>query len=176
MPCRPSAQGLCSSHTAAATCPTAQGHGVPSPPAWLLQALAQRLRLKTGLSLFNFDVIMPMQLHRRLHQSPSPCKAAPASGGGSAPSSNGASTLASIARAALADADGAAAAAAAAEEPVAVELSQAPAGHPVDADGSRGEPQGPTQPAGQQQAGEPGEGPGEELLYHLIDINYFPGA
>lgn len=37
----------------------AQGHGVPTPPDWLFGALAQRLRAHLGLSLFNFDVILP---------------------------------------------------------------------------------------------------------------------
>ena len=41
------------------TPPLLQGHGVPPPPDWLLQALAARLRAHLGLSLFNFDVIVP---------------------------------------------------------------------------------------------------------------------
>lgn len=37
-----------------------QGHGVASPPMWLVRQLAQRLRRHLGLNLFNFDVIMPL--------------------------------------------------------------------------------------------------------------------
>lgn len=37
-----------------------QGHGVLSPPGWLIQELAQRLRQHLGLNLFNFDVIVPL--------------------------------------------------------------------------------------------------------------------
>lgn len=38
-----------------------QGHGVASPPEWLIQQLAARLRQHLGLTLFNFDVIVPKQ-------------------------------------------------------------------------------------------------------------------
>ena len=37
------------------------GHacGVPEPPAWLVEALADELRKRLGLHLFNFDMIRP---------------------------------------------------------------------------------------------------------------------
>ena len=37
------------------------GHacGVPEPPAWLVEALADELRQRLGLHLFNFDMIRP---------------------------------------------------------------------------------------------------------------------
>lgn len=201
--------------------PLPQGHGVPSPPAWLLQALAQRLRRKTGLSLFNFDVIVPMHLHRRrLPHGTSAGEAAPSGGASQARlnggSSGGANAFAAAAAQAVAEVECAAqhaAAAAAAEEPVAMELSAA--GPSAAAEAAVVEPpqaaaaappggqaqQQQAQQADQQQAqggqqtgaaantaeaGAAGAGaaaaaaggeeePGE-LLYHLIDINYFPGG
>jgi hypothetical protein len=166
-----------------------QGHGVPSPPAWLLRALAQRLRHQTGLNLFNFDVIVPMHLHRRsspqaahdLHQGgsaaeDSPAAAAAAASGASSeqqelsqlrgPGEAGGGTATGredpaaddpvvLDLQAAAQAAAAAAAATAAVEQEAAARRQA-------------ERQGGTR--GGEEAGEQGE-----LLYHLIDINYFPG-
>jgi hypothetical protein len=188
-----------------------KGHGVPSPPAWLLQALAQRLRSKTGLSLFNFDVIVPMHLHRRrLAATTSAAEAV------SSPPVEQNSSIAAVAAAAVAEVDasaaphlngsGTAAPAAADEEPVVMDLREAvaaeaaaasastsldieapqqaaagqasdcaaqqPAPQQQQAPAQRAPQQAPPQQA-QQGAGEPGEP--QELLYHLIDINYFPG-
>eukprot|EP00887_Chlorella_sp_A99_P003416 scaffold7.g3416.t1 len=59
-----------------------KGHGVPSPPAWFIEQLAQRLQAHLGLNLFNFDLIVPMEEVRRLRlqqqagangASPRPC-------------------------------------------------------------------------------------------------------
>lgn len=176
-----------------------QGHGVPSPPAWLLQALAQRLRSKTGLSLFNFDVIVPMHLHRRRpHATSSAAEVAT-----SPPAVHG-SSIAAAAAAAVAEADAsapqhlngggtlvhvAAGGPAADEEPVALDLREAVAAEAAALSASASLdtelPQqaaaelasSAAQQAQQQQAAaasEPGEQ--QELLYHLIDINYFPGV
>lgn len=175
-----------------------QGHGVPSPPAWLLQALAQRLRRKTGLSLFNFDVIVPMHCHRRLTQQHSVSPHGTGSGAaGGAGTPNGGSpppappnSIAAAAAAALAavQADAPAAAAcehpALEEEPAVLNLTAASAASAAAAAvGTRIEGHCGGVAAGgnarhhQQQAQHAQQGPGqqEELLYHLIDINYFPG-
>ena len=37
-----------------------RGHGVPMPPAWLWRGIATRLRDTLGLTLFNFDLIVPL--------------------------------------------------------------------------------------------------------------------
>lgn len=37
-----------------------EGHGVPVPPDWLWKGLAKHLREKLGLTLFNFDLIVPL--------------------------------------------------------------------------------------------------------------------
>lgn len=37
-----------------------RGHGVPTPPPWLWRGLATRLRDTLGLTLFNFDLIVPL--------------------------------------------------------------------------------------------------------------------
>ena len=163
--------------------PLPQGHGVPSPPAWLLQALAQRLRSKTGLSLFNFDVIVPMEQHRRrglLGQQQTAggkrrhVDAAAAAAAAAAPANGAAGVPADAAGAEEEPAalDPAAAAAAAAEAAAA-----AAAEAEACAGGARAAPeqQQQQQPAGQEQAVQE-QRQEEELLCHLIDINYFPGA
>ena len=43
------------------------GHGVPRPPEWLWKGIADRIRKRLGLSLFNFDLIVP--LHPPARQS-----------------------------------------------------------------------------------------------------------
>ena len=183
---------------------------MPSPPAWLLQALAQRLRSKTGLSLFNFDVIVPMHLHRRRpHATSSAAEVAT-----SPPAVHG-SSIAAAAAAAVAEADASApqhlngvgmlvpAAAgrpAADDEPVALDLreavaaeaaamsastsleaelpQQAAAGLVSSAAQQAQQQQAQQRPPQQAQQAAAASDPGEqqELLYHLIDINYFPGA
>ncbi|KAL4446825.1 hypothetical protein ABPG77_008069 [Micractinium sp. CCAP 211/92] len=172
-----------------------KGHGVPSPPAWLLQALAQRLRRKTGLSLFNFDVIVPMHCHRRLtHQhSVSPHGTGSGAAGGAGTPNGGSpppappNSIAAAAAAALAAVQADAPAAAACEqsalddEPAVLNLTAASAasvaaaaaGARVEGHGGGGVAAGSSARHRQQQAQ---QGPGQqELLYHLIDINYFPG-
>ena len=42
---------------------------MPSPPAWFIEQLAQRLRRHLGLNLFNFDLIVPMHQVRLLRQA-----------------------------------------------------------------------------------------------------------
>jgi len=42
------------------------GHGVPTPPEWLWKGKAEQLRATLGLTLFNFDVIVPR--HPPAHQ------------------------------------------------------------------------------------------------------------
>ena len=103
--------------------PLLQGHGVAPPPDWLLQALAARLRAHLGLSLFNFDVIVPA--------------GGRGGGGGSAPGAGGGVDRRPGGQEGMAAAS---AASAAAED--------------LDDDEDDGE---------------------DEVLLHLIDINYFPG-
>ncbi|KAI8102202.1 hypothetical protein M9435_005808 [Picochlorum sp. BPE23] len=38
-----------------------QGHGVPKPPEWVFTGLAKFVQQETGLTLFNFDIIVPLQ-------------------------------------------------------------------------------------------------------------------
>lgn len=38
-----------------------QGHGVPKPPEWVFTGLAKFVQRETGLTLFNFDIIVPLQ-------------------------------------------------------------------------------------------------------------------
>ncbi|EFN57042.1 hypothetical protein CHLNCDRAFT_143757 [Chlorella variabilis] len=165
-----------------------QGHGVPSPPAWLLQALAQRLRRQTGLSLFNFDVIVPMHCHRRRlrHDSSTAGVGTPASSleqarmqqAGQAGQQAGGVQQNGACRPQQAEQ---------AEEPAALDLrlaeaqaAAAAAAAPAvlhDAAARGGacvgqERRPPSEHAGHAGQGE--EGQQQELLYHLIDINYFP--
>ena len=173
-------------------CPSTlpQGHGVPSPPAWLLQALAQRLRRQTGLSLFNFDVIVPMHCHRRClrHDSSTAGVGTPASSleqarmqqAGQAGQQAGGVQQNGACRPQQAEQ---------AEEPAALDLrlaeaqaAAAAAAAPAvlhDAAARGGacvgqERRPPSEHAGHAGQGE--EGQQQELLYHLIDINYFPGG
>ena len=37
-----------------------RGHGVPVPPEWLWRGIAEKIRTQLGLSLFNFDLIVPL--------------------------------------------------------------------------------------------------------------------
>jgi inositol-1,3,4-trisphosphate 5/6-kinase / inositol-tetrakisphosphate 1-kinase len=37
-----------------------RGHGVPVPPEWLWRGIASKIRTALGLSLFNFDLIVPL--------------------------------------------------------------------------------------------------------------------
>jgi inositol-1,3,4-trisphosphate 5/6-kinase/inositol-tetrakisphosphate 1-kinase len=37
-----------------------RGHGVPPPPEWLWRGIAAKIRAAFGLSLFNFDLIVPL--------------------------------------------------------------------------------------------------------------------
>lgn len=71
-------------------------------------------------------------------------------------------------------------AAGAAEEPVCLDLQAAAAAAEKQRQPQREQAhlqqQGAKQQEGEQQQGAAGEGEGEELLYHLIDINYFPGG
>lgn len=38
-----------------------EGHGVPTPPQWLWKGIAKHLRKILGLTLFNFDIIVPLE-------------------------------------------------------------------------------------------------------------------
>eukprot|EP00890_Picochlorum_soloecismus_P001327 jgi/Picsp_1/2195/NSC_05659-R1_protein len=38
-----------------------EGHGVPTPPQWLWKGIANHLRKIMGLTLFNFDIIVPLE-------------------------------------------------------------------------------------------------------------------
>jgi hypothetical protein len=156
---------------------------VPSPPAWLLHALAQRLRQEIGLSLFNFDVIVPMELHRPRTQQ---AQQAQQPGEGAGGSCVGLSAQPGAQAAGANDSHlpgGEAAAAAAAEEPACLDLrAAAEALAAAAAKPAQQQPEEQQQPQQlqqpqQQQGQQPGEeGAEEELLYHLIDINYFPGG
>ena len=130
------------------------------------------------MSLFNFDVIVPMDLHRSRTQQ---AQQQQSGAGGSCVD------LSDQAGAQAAGADGShlpakeAAAAAATEEPVCLDLRAAAealaaaAAKPVQQQPEeRRQQQQQEQQPQQQQPGEEGER--EELLYHLIDINYFPGG
>lgn len=165
---------------------------MPSPPAWLLQALAQRLRAKTGLNLFNFDVIVPMHLHRRQlpHAASAPAAAAAAAeaSGSQAQQNSAHPPLASANTPAVPGGD---------EEPAAIDLRVAAAAEAAAAGGPAATAGANAAVAGQQEAGQRQQQAGqqqqpsfgqqagqqeeqqqdpEELLYHLIDINYFPGG
>lgn len=37
-----------------------RGHGVPTPPTWAWTSIARRLQKRLGLTLFNFDIIVPL--------------------------------------------------------------------------------------------------------------------
>lgn len=170
---------------------TLQGHGVPSPPAWLLRALAQRLRHQTGLNLFNFDVIVPMHLHRRsspqaAHDSHQGGSAAEDSPAAAAAAASGASSeqqeLSRLRR--PGEAGGGTGAAAegqdpAADDPLVLDLQAAAqaAAAAAAATAAVEREVAARRQAEQQQGTRGGEEAGEqgELLYHLIDINYFPG-
>lgn len=38
-----------------------KGHGVPTPPRWAWTSIARKLQQNLGLTLFNFDIIVPLQ-------------------------------------------------------------------------------------------------------------------
>ncbi|KAL4856048.1 60S ribosomal protein L35a-3 [Chlorella vulgaris] len=167
-----------------------KGHGVPSPPAWLLRALAQRMRHQTGLNLFNFDVIVPMHLHRRSspqaahasHQGGSAAEERPAAAAAASGASSERQELSRLRR--PGEAGGGTGAAAegqdpAADDPLVLDLQAAAQAAAASAAATAAVEQeaAARRQAERQRGTRGGEEAGEqgELLYHLIDINYFPG-
>ena len=59
------------------------GHacGVPQPPAWLVEALADKLRQRLGLHLFNFDMIRPADPSQLVPGAPLLCRTGSAAQG-----------------------------------------------------------------------------------------------